>query len=103
MRRSSILIAAAITVLAAGPARALTSQQQLMKTCNAEAKDKSLAGSERSSFMKTCLKGGSGAGDEGKQLTTQQQKMRTCNEEASGKKLSGSARKEFMSSCLKGS
>lgn len=33
------------------------SQQDKMKSCNAEAKSKSLKGPERKSFMSTCLKG----------------------------------------------
>ncbi len=32
-------------------------QQEKMKTCNADAKTKALAGDERKAFMKTCLSG----------------------------------------------
>lgn len=32
-------------------------QQEKMKTCNAEAKTKALAGDERKAFMKSCLSG----------------------------------------------
>jgi hypothetical protein len=32
-------------------------QQEKMKTCNKEAKTKSLKGDERKAFMKTCLRG----------------------------------------------
>jgi hypothetical protein len=39
------------------PARPRTSQQEKMKTCNAEAKSKDLHGDERRAFMSTCLKG----------------------------------------------
>lgn len=38
-------------------ARPRTSQQEKMKTCNAEAKQKDLHGDERRAFMSTCLKG----------------------------------------------
>jgi hypothetical protein len=38
-------------------ARPRTSQQEKMKTCNAEAKAKDLHGDERRAFMSTCLKG----------------------------------------------
>ena len=38
-------------------ARPRTSQQEKMKTCNAEAKVKDLHGDERRAFMSTCLKG----------------------------------------------
>ncbi|MGH8115195.1 MAG: PsiF family protein, partial [Rhodanobacteraceae bacterium] len=34
-----------------------TSQQEKMKSCNAEAKTKALKGAARKSFMSTCLKG----------------------------------------------
>jgi hypothetical protein len=33
------------------------SQQEKMKSCNAEASGKSLTGDDRKSFMSTCLKG----------------------------------------------
>ena len=35
----------------------LTPQQQKMKQCNADAKARSLSGSDRKTFMSTCLKG----------------------------------------------
>lgn len=38
-----------------------TTQQEKMKTCNADAKAKSLSGDARKSFMSTCLKGDAGA------------------------------------------
>lgn len=34
----------------------LTPQQQKMKTCNHDAKEKALKGAERKAFMKSCLK-----------------------------------------------
>lgn len=43
----------------ATPQMANTTQQQKMKSCNAEAKTKALKGDTRKSFMSTCLKGGS--------------------------------------------
>lgn len=46
---------------AAAPAAAAPSpkaaQQEKMKSCNAEAKTKGLSGTDRKSFMSTCLKG----------------------------------------------
>ncbi len=36
--------------------KALTPQQQKMKSCNAEAAQKMLKGDERKTFMSTCLK-----------------------------------------------
>jgi uncharacterized membrane protein len=73
-----------------------TAQQDKMKTCNADAKAKSLAGEERKAFMKTCL---SNKADGAK---TQQEKMKTCNADAKTKALKGDERKAFMSTCLKG-
>lgn len=42
---------------AAAPAAAPVKQQDKMKSCNAEAKAKALAGDERKKFMSSCLKG----------------------------------------------
>lgn len=36
---------------------AKATQQEKMKTCNADAKTKALKGAERKTFMSTCLKG----------------------------------------------
>jgi hypothetical protein len=78
-----------------------TAQQEKMKTCNADAKAKSLTGDARKDFMKTCLSAnGTTAG--GKELTPQQQKMSTCSKDAAAQHLSGDDRKKFMSTCLKG-
>lgn len=60
------LLAAAAAVLAvqmspvlaadaADAAKKPTAQQQKMKACNKEAKDKTLKGDERKTFMKSCL------------------------------------------------
>jgi hypothetical protein len=45
---------------AAAPS-AKETQQQKMKSCNAEAKKESLAGDARKTFMSTCLKGDAAA------------------------------------------
>ena len=75
-----------------------SSQQELMKTCNAQAGSQKLAGDARKSFMSKCLSTKPAAAT----LTPQQQKMKTCNAEAGSQKLAGDARKKFMSTCLKG-
>lgn len=73
-------------------------QQEKMKTCNADAKAKALAGDERKAFMKTCLSAdGAKSG-----LTAQQEKMKTCNADAKAKALAGDERKAFMKTCLSG-
>jgi hypothetical protein len=48
------------TCLSAAPppaATTLNSQQQKMKTCNADAKTQALTGDARKQFMSNCLKG----------------------------------------------
>lgn len=102
-----LLIALCLT-LAAGSAiakdeKAITPQQEKMKSCNKEAGDKGLKGDARKAFMKDCLghKPAVEAADK-KSVTPQQQKMRDCNKQASEKSLKGKDRKAFMSECLKG-
>lgn len=48
---------AAAPMAAAAPMSAKATQQQKMKTCNADAKTEALKGAARKSFMKTCLSG----------------------------------------------
>jgi hypothetical protein len=81
-----------------GTSWAQTPQQQLMKSCNAQAGSQKLTGDARKSFMSKCLSSKPAAAT----LTPQQQKMQTCNTQASAQKLSGAARQKFMSTCLKG-
>jgi hypothetical protein len=88
---------AAGTTAAAKPAN---SQQEKMKTCNADAKTKGLTGDERKSYMKTCLSDQPAAPAKS---NSQQEKMKSCNAEATSKGLKGADRKSFMSTCLKGS
>jgi len=77
-----------LLVGACGAHAAPTAQQELMRTCNTEAKGKK--GEERSAFMKECL------GDARKR---QQAQMKVCSAEAKGMK--GEDRKKAMSECLK--
>ena len=94
-----IVLPVLLSFLMTGAALAATAQQERMKSCNAEAKTKSLKGDERKSFMKECLSGG-GSADTKK--TAQQEKMKSCNADAGAKSLKGDERKKFMSDCLKG-
>lgn len=64
MKTTTILLSSLLAAAAASPAfadkeatRAPTTQQQRMKSCNAEARSKALKGEERKSFMSSCLKG----------------------------------------------
>jgi psiF repeat len=98
--RKTIVTAAALIALALmGSAGAANSQQDKMKTCNAQASAKSLKGDDRKQFMSSCLSSASASADG----NSQQEKMKTCNAQASAKSLKGDDRKQFMSSCLKGS
>ena len=89
---------------AASPAQ--LAQQEKMKNCNKEAKEKALKGDERKVFMKKCL---SGKTSDAPATTpaatatppTQQEKMKACNKDAKDKALKGDERKKFMSDCLK--
>src|SRR5687768_11281629 len=72
----------------------LTTQQDKMKSCNAEAGTKLLKGDERQAFMSKCLKADNA-------VNTQQNKMKTCNADAATKNLKGDERQAFMSKCLK--
>ena len=83
----------------------LTDQQQKMKDCNADAKEKALAGADRKTFMKDCLsKGGApaAAAPAASKKSMQQAKMKSCNADAKGQGLKGDARKSFMKTCLSG-
>lgn len=94
----TIALSFAVALLTAGPALAAT-QQEKMKTCNAEAKKNDLKGEERKKFMSECLS--AAAPEPGKkELSSSQERMKNCNAEAKSKNLSGDARKGFMSECL---
>lgn len=72
------------------------SQQEKMKTCNADASAKGLKGTDREAYMKTCLSK-EGSASKG---NSQQEKMKTCNADATTKGLKGAERESFMKSCL---
>ena len=78
------------------PSPAQKAQQDRMKACNQEAKDKELKGDERKAFIKECLSAKPAAAP-----ATQQDKMKRCNQQAGEKRLKGDERKAFMSDCLK--
>jgi hypothetical protein len=94
------MFAAAGVLLLSMSVDAQNAQQEKMKTCNAQAKEQSLSGAARQSFMKTCLSNQPAAA--ASKLTPQQQKMKQCKADAKTQKLSGVDRKTFMSTCLKG-
>lgn len=87
---------AALSVLTLPTAAIAGAQQDKMKACNAQAKEKALSGEERKAFMKDCLSTKVDA------RAAQQDKMKACNKEATDKGLKGDDRRTFMSGCLKG-
>lgn len=114
-----IVLALSLAMLAL-PAFAQQTQQDRMKTCNADAAKRELKGEERKTFMKDCLsakKEGAGTGAAGseaagkgaagdqaadkKELTPQQARMKKCNADAAAGNFKGEERKKFMSGCLK--
>ena len=99
MKRIAILLAcAACAAFAVGSAQA-SPQQDKMKACNADAKEKK--GDERKAFMKECLGAKPAAATPAAAASgpaTQQTKMKACNADAKGKK--GDERKAFMKECL---
>jgi psiF repeat len=99
MKKIMLIGLMAAALLATG-AWAETAQQARMKSCNAEAGTKSLAGDARKAFMKSCLSGETQPADKG--ITQQQQRMKDCNADAASKQLKGDQRKAFMKSCLSG-
>ena len=99
-----VILLGALALAMSGSAFALTPQQQLMGTCNAQAKAANKTGEARKAFMKSCLSAkpaapmaASAPAPAAKPLT-QQHKMKVCNKNAAGKK--GDERKAFMKSCL---
>ncbi len=109
MRASRWLVTmgATLAVMAAEGAIAQTaastahtnSQQEKMKTCNADASAKGLKGTDRETYMKTCLSK-EGSASKG---NSQQEKMKSCNADATSKGLKGTDRQTFMKSCLSSS
>jgi hypothetical protein len=76
----------------------LTPDQQHMRACNTQAKEKQLSGAERSRFMSHCLNGRNGKPPS---PTPRQAKNEACTKEADERRLEGAARRGFMSDCVK--
>lgn len=87
-----LLIAIALATVCFG-AQAGT-QQDKMKSCNADAATKALKGDARKAFMKDCLSAKPAA------AVSQQDKMKMCNADPKAKTLKGDERKAFMKGCL---
>jgi hypothetical protein len=112
------IAAAAGDVAKKAPSAAQLAQQEKMKSCNKEAKEKALKGDARKAFMKSCMSGKTStspatvtvapaaakaapaAAAPAKNMK-QQDKMKVCSKDAKEKALKGDERKKFMSECLK--
>lgn len=91
----TLILATLIAVLSSGSAFAAT-QQEKMRTCNAEAKSKSLKGEERRAFMSQCL---TLTPEEKQERLALREKAKTCAAEAKTKSLKGQERKQFIAEC----
>ncbi len=95
------LIGLSASILFPGTASA-GAQQDRMRACNKEAKEKTLKGDERSSFMSQCLSAGKSAGkEENKDKTVLTERRRQCRADARDKSLKGDERKAFIADCVK--
>jgi uncharacterized protein HemX len=90
-----VITAVALCLAVSAPAFAKT-QQEKMKTCNAEAKTRTLKGDERRAFMSQCL---SQTAEEKQERQAQLDKSKACTAEAKDKALKGEAKKKFLSEC----
>lgn len=86
MKRIALLLACAAVAFGAQA----TPQQDKMKACNAEAKDKGKQGDDRKAFMKECLSAKPAA----------DAASPACEKSAADKKLHGAAAKSHMKKCM---
>lgn len=81
------------------------SQQDRMRSCNKEAKEKALKGDERRAFMSSCLSSGKKDGDKtgGAATASDEARLRKkqCTADAKEKSLTGDERKAFIADCVK--
>ena len=92
------LIGLSASLLFPGTASAGT-QQDRMRACNKEAKEKTLKGDERSSFMSQCLSAGKSV--DSKEKTALADRRKQCRADAREKALKGDERKAFIADCVK--
>lgn len=101
-RRTLSCTLVSITLLAAFPHAAVAGpQQDRMRACNKEAKEKSLKGDERKSFMSSCLSSGKSEATTTADVSDAAARKKQCRAEASAKSLKGDERKAFISECSK--
>lgn len=88
---------ALIAALVASTSAVAATQQEKMRTCNAEAKSQSLKGEDRRAFMSQCL---SVTPEEKQERLALKEKTRSCNAEARAKSIKGEERKQFITQCM---
>lgn len=81
-------------LMSVGVAHAASEQQNKMKTCNAEAKDKK--GDERKAFMKECLS----AKADAPAAAAAPAVSPACEKSAADKKLAGAAKNSHIKKCM---
>ena len=92
MKRFAILLACAAVAFGAQA----TPQQDKMKACNAEAKQKNKTGDDRKAFMKECL---SAKADAAPAAPAAPAANAACEKSAADKKLHGAAAKSHIKKC----
>ncbi len=92
-----LLAAATGVLLTTGYAVAANTQQEKMKSCNAEVTAQRAQRQRSESVHEDLLSAG---GESSQPKNAQQEKMKTCNADANAQNLKGADRKAFMKSCL---
>lgn len=69
----------------------MSEQQRKMGSCHFKAKQQSLTGEKRKSFMQSCLRN---------KKNQQNERMKNCSKKASNMKFKKDERQEFMQECL---
>ncbi|MDR5615881.1 PsiF family protein [Arsenophonus sp.] len=69
----------------------MSEQQRKMGSCNSKAKEQSLTGEKRKSFMQSCLRN---------KKNQQNERMKNCSKKAKKMKFKKDERLKFMQECL---
>jgi hypothetical protein len=98
---SLLLATSLISITGARTAQAAPAQsaQDKAKACNDRADQKGLKGSDRQTFMQSCLNKAADTGSSPN--VSQQDKAKTCNNLADRKNLTGSDRRSYVKDCMK--
>jgi hypothetical protein len=107
MRKSLTLCTLALTALLTAPAfgedakkepsPAQKAARERMSNCSKDAREQSLKGDERKSFMRQCLSAGKADTPE---AMAAREKKSACRKEAKAQGLKGDERKKFLSECV---